>query len=188
MSENENDILELIRIWVWSGFYDTSLASEMLEDQLSEAWEDVDAGRVRKALADAFAEKARVEKTWPPETDCDRLDRVFAQLNAQGICALQNAGYTMSDGIADVSEELARHPRGHFQGYCFYHGQDLERALAGLGLMLAFGDLREDKNKSVLVGKSIQAAFERAGFRTSWDGTAATRIDVLQIDWKRRLR
>ena len=42
--------------------------------------------------------------TWPAVTDCDRLDQAFAALNARGIIALQNAGYTQSDGYGDISQ------------------------------------------------------------------------------------
>ena len=49
----------------------------------------------------------------------------------------------MSDGLSDISEYLAENGRDGILGYCFYHGQDLERAIAGGGLMLAFGDLED---------------------------------------------
>src|SRR5262245_35920175 len=87
-----------------------------------------------------LAGKATAEKTWPHVTDCDRLDPVFTELDRGGVFALQNAGDTMSDGCSDVGERLAERDR-NLKGYCFCHGQDLERAVAGSGLMLAFGNL-----------------------------------------------
>ena len=186
MSENELEITALIHFWLWSGYYTPTLATEMLEDQLSEAWGDVDAPKMRRSLTDVYREKAEAEKHWPPETDCDRLDRAFTQLEMQGVCAVQNAGYTQSDGHAEVAHALQELGRDRFHGYCFFHGQDLERAIAGSGLLLAFGDLNDEAAKTVLVGQKIVAvlaSFE--GFTTNWDGKGTSRIDV-RIDWKRR--
>jgi hypothetical protein len=186
MSENEQDIAAQIRFWAWSGYYGLEMASEMLEDQLSEAWGDVDAEKMRRSLAEAFREKADAEARWPAETDCDRLDRAFAQLEKLGICAVQNAGYTQSDGHAEVAHALEELGRKRFHGYCFFHGQDLERAISGSGLLLAFGDLGADPAKTVQVGQKIVSVLAAEGFTTTWDGKDTSRIDV-RIDWKRRM-
>lgn len=118
-------------------------------------------------------------------TDCDRLDEAFQALEGRGILALQNAGYTMSDGHDDAREVLIHEP-GRYQGYCFYHGQDLERAVEGRGLMIAFGHAEGDVPDKVKVGLAVKEELERVGFATEWDGTADRRINVPGIRWERR--
>src|SRR5215470_2473451 len=138
MSKTDEDILAFIKTWVWSGFYGADDIQEMIGEVLEHA---ADEAMLRAAVEPELATKANAEKTWPRVTDCDRLDAVFAELDREGIIALQNAGFTISDGHSDVGERLAERDRDQVKGYCFYHGQDLERAVAGGGLMLAFGDL-----------------------------------------------
>lgn len=182
MNDDEKYVRESIRTHVWSGFYDRADTEQMMEEILEG---DVDADEMRRFIASEFAAKAAAERTWPKETDCDRLDRAFAELHRSGICALQNAGYTMSDGHSDVAEVLHAEGFDRFRGYCFYHGQDLERAVAGQGLMLAFADLNDDRAAKTAVGREVIAVLTRAGFKPEWNGDSERRID-LPIDWKRR--
>ncbi|HEY4371813.1 MAG TPA: hypothetical protein VGN52_07800 [Burkholderiales bacterium] len=189
MNENESEISEVLRYWIWSGFYGEDEVQEMLDDLLEEEAEEgmqADEDTLRDYISEEFERKADAEADWPEVTDCDRLDAVFAAMEDEGICALQNAGNTLSDGLSDVAQAL--HERGpeHYYGYCFYHGQDLERAIDGNGLTLAFGDLDDNPVKMVRVGEAVVAALQAAGFETVWDGTADKRIDIPKIDWKRR--
>lgn len=187
MNDAEQEILDAIKTWVWSGFHAPtevdSMIDEMLEDDLED---DVDEGLLRAAALAEFDKKRAAEKGWPSVTDCDRLDKAFAILNGGGVIAIHNAGYTMSDGHEEVAEALqARDDRGP-QGYCFYHGQDLERALAGEGLMLAFGGIRADRGESLKVGQMICQALRAAGLGVAWAGDPETRISLPSFDWKRR--
>lgn len=182
----EQDTLSMLKVWVWSGFHGEADAAEMLEDHLSEEDAIADPEAIRRALAAEFKAKFTAETSWPKETDCDRLDRVFEALNAQGICALQNAGYTQSDGFSDVSEVIHEEGRENYRGYCFYHGQDLERAINGHGLLLAFGDLDQSETRSIAIARAIVEALAKERFVTKWDGTTKQRIDIRNIAWKRR--
>lgn len=183
MNETEIYIVDSIKKWVWSGYYSPEDTHEMLDDILEE---EADENAMREAIDAAFEKKALEEKSWPIVTDCDRLDSVFEKLDERGICACQNAGYTLSDGYADVSEALAYRGQENYHGFCFFHGQDIERALEGQGLSIAFGDLNDDTEKTVEVGHSVKQAFEEAGFDIEWDGTAETRLNVPKINWQRR--
>jgi len=150
---------------------------------------ELDAAEVVAAVDAALASLARDKATWPAVTDCDRLDQAFATLDALGIIALQNAGYTQSDGYDDVRQSYDEHPdRDRVIGYCFYHGQDLERAVQGVGLYLAFGpiDARDEATQGPRIGAMIVEEFTRAGFTVQWDGTFTKRIYIPTIDWKRR--
>ncbi len=183
MTDDEEYVRNAIKTHVWSGFHDQADTEQMMEEILEG---EVDPEEMRRFIVSEFAAKVAAEKSWPAETDCDRLDQVFTALDAAGICSLQNAGYTMSDGHSDIGEKLDERGMKNFHGYCFYHGQDLERAVNGEGLMLAFGDLKADPANKTKVGHEICAIVEKAGFKTDWNGDPETRITIPKLDWKRR--
>lgn len=185
MNENENYIADAIHSWVWSGFYDAAGVNDMLDDIMEE---DVDEEEMRSLINQKFYEKKKQERTWPAITDCDRLDAAFEELTSLSIIAIHNAGYTMSDGLDDVSEIHSRMPQGSCRGYCFYHGQDVERAVNGHGLSLAFGDMKDtDEGKTEIaniIGKTLQAH----GLSFEWDADTNTRMNIPGIHWQRKLK
>ena len=183
MNETDAYILNAIKDWVWSGFYSPDEVDEMIDDILED---DADEAMLRSAVAPEFDKKAAAEASWPATTDCDRLDQAFEELNSRGVIALHNAGYTMSDGTSDVSEVLHERGRKGIKGYCFYHGQDVEGAVAGRGLVIAFGDLDDDKAKKTLVGRLVSDVLQEFGFAVEWNGDPETRLNIPALDWKRR--
>lgn len=183
MTDTNEYILNAIKHWVWSGFYGPDEVQEMIADILEE---DADESMLRDAVGQEFAAKSAAEVSWPDRTDCDRLDIAFAALNRSGIIVLANAGYTMSDGIDDVGEVLRAKERSKVKGYCFYHGQDVERAIDGGGLMIAFGDLDGDKLKKVEIGNIVRGMLESQGFKVDWNGDSETRLHIPQFEWQRR--
>ena len=181
MSETDQYILESIRNWVWSGFYSADEVDAMIDDILED---DADEDMLRAAVGPEFDRKKKAEEGWPETTDCDRLDAVFESLGKSGVLCLHNAGYTMSDGHSDAVELLDDQPRNRYSGYCFYHGQDVERAVNNGGLFLAFDSVNgSDKLK---VGLAVKGQLEAAGFAVEWNGSAETRICIPAFDWKRR--
>jgi hypothetical protein len=182
------DTLREIEGFVRSGFEERDRIIEII-CQERYAPGELDEAEVTAAVDAAFASLARDKTTWPTTTDCDRLDGVFAALNTRGIIALQNAGYTQSDGYDDVVQIYAeRSDRDTIIRYCFYHGQDLDRAVQGQGLHLAFGpmDAQKEQTEGPRIGAMIADELTRAGFAVTWNGTFAQRIFVPVIDWKRR--
>ena len=183
MNETDEYILHAIENWVWSGFYDADEVDSMIDDILED---DADEAMLRAAVVSEFNKKTAAEASWPDTTDCDRLDQAFAKLNSRGIIALHNAGYTMSDGLGDVSEVLDERGRAGINGYCFYHAQDLERAVEGGGLMIAFGAFDDDKLKKTKIGHLVKDVLHESGFTVEWNGDPESRLNLPEIDWKRR--
>ena len=183
MNDATRYILDAIKSHVWSGFSSPAVVDQLIDDLLEG---DADEAFLRAAVGPEFARKQAAEATWPQTTDCDRLDAAFETLNVHGIIALQNAGYTLSDGISDVAEVLHTRGREGVQGYCFYHGQDLERAMAGEGIMLAFGSLDDDQTHKLAVGQRVREILESCGFTVQWNGDSETRLNLPGLDWKRR--
>jgi len=91
-----------------------------------------------------------------------------------------------SDGQEDVGQALRERGRPGIKGYCFYHGQDLERAVNGEGLFLAFGDLDAIAEQKKAVGEQIKACLERHGFEVEWNGDPERRMAIVKLEWKRR--
>lgn len=183
MTEDEQYVADHIALWVGCGFYSGEEIEEMMLDI---AAEDCDIAALTSLIGPALQRKLNEERDWPAVTDCDRLDQVFDELHEGGICALSNAGYTMSDGHADVAEALAAGPDGHYRGYCFYHGQDVERAVKGHGVMIAFGHVRGDPQRDQRIGQAVAEALSEAGFTVEWDGSSRQRINLSGFRWQRR--
>ena len=182
------DLRESIERDVAAGFLSPEDVVESAIDYLSD---EVDPERLRPAAerltASALAAHAEAEKTWPAVTDCDRLDRAFAGLEADGIVARHDFSCCGSCGAAeilDVMENVAAGGRP-VRGYTFYHAQDTEGAVDGYGLYLNYGTADDDEAAAVAVARDVVAALEHQGLAPRWDGSWSTRIFV-PLDWKRR--
>jgi hypothetical protein len=102
---------------------------------------------LQAAIEEAFSRREAEMQSWPSTTDCDRLRKAFDVLDKQGIVALENCGYTQDDGIRRASlVALARDEVGAVSndGYCFFHSQDVQHAVEGGRLHLAFGTFKDD--------------------------------------------
>lgn len=182
------EVLEEISTLVRSGFYDKRrLLTIFLEEMYAPG--ELGKAAVTSAIDQATKEWNREKKSWPDVTDCDRLDTAFEKLSKRGVIVLQNAGYTQSDGYEDFQSAYRRHRRKSLViGYCFYHGQDLERAVRGGGLYVAFGPVDPDDEETggPKVGEVVREELERAGLGVKWDGTFATRILIPSFEWQKR--
>jgi hypothetical protein len=182
------ETLEEISALVRSGFYDKERLMEIFcEGRYAPG--ELDRDDVSAAIDSQFAQLETEKKAWPAVTDCDRLDSVFAAMNKRGIIALQNAGYTQSDGYSDFLQAYKNHPdKSSVIGYCFYHEQDLERVVRGDPLFLAFGPLDPDDEelKGPEIGRIVREELERAGLKVDWDGTFENRLSVPNLVWQRR--
>ena len=183
MDDSNEYVANSIRMWVWSGFYTYEDMDEMVDDIIEE---DCDVAALKALILPELQRKLDAELTWPPLTACDRLDSVFYRLHEEGICALSNTGYTLSDGFSEVAEALDQAPDDHYHGFCFYHGQDVERAVEGDILLIAFGAIGEDPALSLNVGRQLVAALSAAGFEVVWDETVERRVEIHHFTWQRR--
>ena len=183
MSDIDQYILDAIQTFVWSGFHTPEDVQRLIGELLEEG---ADEAMLRAAVLPEFEKKARAERTWPAETDCDRLDAAFEALEDQGILALHNAGNTMTDGHEDAAAILEESGGDAFVGYCFYHGQDVERAIAGGGLLIAFDHVQGDVPEKKTIGQAVRAALQAENLVTDWNGDPETRINLPNFEWKRR--
>ena len=167
--ENADDLLESIS----EMFYD--------EDDFDEEWlkHEIDS-RLKKHKADSLK--------WEKPTDFDRLVKAFDELNKNKIVSLHRAGYTKSDGESDCSEIIdeLKELGINAKGYCYYHTQDLERAI-GEEKMLFIGFDSYNRNDELAkeVAEKIISVLADNGFNTKWNGSIDTRIEILNINWKK---
>ena len=183
-TETQTEIASMVR----SGFYGRQRLIEVFTEEMYAPGE-LDANDVVSAIDAQFAEYEKEKLTYPATTDCDRLDVAFAKMNERGVIAIQNAGYTQSDGYDDVGEVYSQHSeKESILGYCFYHGQDLERAISGDGLYFAFGpvDPANEQTVGVDVGEIVREELENAGLSVDWDGTFEKRLSVPKLNWQKR--
>jgi hypothetical protein len=181
--------LASVRRFVWSGLYDP----EEVAIILSESWPGpgkLEVPWLRKEVKKEAARKQAEEATWPATTDCDRLDRAFAAMEAAGLVVEQDAGQTKSDGLEietkAYEDAVDDGEADGIVGYCYYHGQDLDRVMESGDLWLAVGDFDGDEKSSVEIGRTVQRALEDAGFAVQWSGSVQERILVRGIRWQRR--
>ena len=121
----------------------------------------------------------------PARTDCDRLDRAFAALEASGVLARQDFSCCMTCGSYQLWQEMkAVPPTRAVRGYVFYHEQDTDSAAAG-GLCLRYGSADGTNESTQALGRHIVAALRAEGLRTEWNGCTDKCI-VVQLAWKRR--
>ena len=182
------DTIEEISLFVQAGFEDRERLLEIFLEELY-APGDLDTQEVEVALDLEIARHEAEKASWTEATDCDRLERAFATLRGHGVIALHNAGNTQSDGYSDFQEALGDDPDpSRVQGYCFYHWQDVERAILGQGLYLAFGpaDPKDEESRGPAVGSIVASTLKDEGLKVEWDGSFEERILIPGFLWKRR--
>ena len=181
----------LVNEWIWYGYSSAETIHRWIGEN-DAAGDGFDLAWIQGFADRTLARKRAAEVQWPSRTDNDRLDAAFASLNRQGICAVQWAGDTMQDGeqaVADALEEAteAEVPEDHYWACCFFHSQDMDRALDGQGLLLAFGALGSDEEAdSVRVGQLVCEVLQQEGLATPWNGRADSRIELPSLRWQRR--
>lgn len=185
--EDENFIhyRESIRIRIWSGFDNEDVVTETFNGWLLDDEAAPHVKALRLCADHEFSTKRAAELTWPIETDCDRLDAIFKQLDSEGILALADAGYTTSDAHADAWDAINRSPKGRYAGFCYYHGQDVERVVDGLPLWLGFDAVDKSEASKRDIGERVRAALA-AAFKVKWNGDPESRIEITELKWQRR--
>jgi ethanolamine utilization protein EutQ (cupin superfamily) len=156
---------------------------EEMQDEISEKW-------IREMIKQKFSELRASSKSWPKPTDTERLAVAFNNLCKRKIVALHNAGYTTSDGEDEVIE-VERELRSHgivSDGYCFYHEQDLERAIDpdDRSLWIAYQKVNnEDENVTLEVGRIVAEELRKQGFTVNWNDDVNEKIEVQNIRWQK---
>ncbi|PTL81258.1 NusA N-terminal domain-containing protein [Vitiosangium sp. GDMCC 1.1324] len=190
-SERQREYLrEQVEIAVRGGYLDEEEVLAFVKERVEDELRTSDATEEFLAYARRLLEEHRAEEAgWSGPTTNDAIDRAFEELNRQGIIALQNAGYTLSDGWDDVAAAKAERYEP-VRGSTFFHGQDVERGVLGMGLMLVFGsferDPKLDEEASLAIAREVRETLARHGVETEWNGSVKTRISIPPFPWRKR--
>jgi len=174
-----------ISILIDSRFYTPNEILEIIEEQFID--EEISLDEIENIVSAKYDEKIAREKKWIRPTDFDRLKECFNQLNKSNIIAVHNAGYTIDEGVQD-SFEVFHHLKAkdiNPEGFCFYHFQDIERAIESELLNIAFGDFENSEKKALEIGKKIADILKNNGFLVSWNEDVNTRIEINPFKWEK---
>jgi len=157
------------------------------DEEISECTYDEIYIHAQRILVDVSVRRWIEERNWA-ETDNDRLDRAFAELEKQGIVARQNFTCCGSCGWAEIGDEIEKAERkGHtVTGCTFYHSQDTDHAMEGGNIYLAFGSTTDETEDTLTIGRRITEVLRSAGFTVEWDGMESHTIVITGICWQRR--
>jgi hypothetical protein len=168
--ENQDELFESIR----DVFYD--------EEDFDDEW-------LRQAIDDRYIRYQKEAAKWEKPTAFDKLAIAFDQLAKERIVALHKAGHTKSDGVEDCMEVVntLAEQQIAMKGYCYYHSQDLARAVDPeiKSLFLGFDSVERNDDAAIVVANTIIDILQRNGFEISWPGTVEQRIEIPNIDWKK---
>lgn len=167
--ENEDDLVENL----------TMLFSD--EDDFNQDWMNNEIKvRFKKHQADSL--------NWKKPSDFDRLVKSFDELNSKEIVALHNTGYTRQEGEEDSFKvraklmEIGINPKG----YCYYHGQDLERAIGEEKMLfIGFDSYNQDDELAKEIAEEIIEVLNKNNFNTKWNNSLDTRIEISNINWNK---
>lgn len=190
MSEDQQFIFDSIYTQVRSGFYSlediqNNIIEEIedngFEDEISEDW-------AYKQINAVNEELLKESESWGENTQTNRLIAAFDELAESKIIALHYTGYTMDDGEYEVIEveRTLNDNNEKSEGYCFYHGQDLERAVRGDGLNISFQKINNESDVvSKEIAKKIVAVLEKHDLNVDWNGKASSKILLPEFKWQR---
>lgn len=190
MSEDQQFIFDSIYTQVRSGFYSleeiqANIIEEIedngFEDEISEEW-------AYKQIESVNNDLLKESESWHEITPTKRLIAAFDELAESKIIAIHYPGYTTDDGEYEVTEiERALIDNNEkSEGYCFYHGQDLERAVRGEGLYISFQKINNESDVVCKeVAKKIILVLEKHDLKVDWNGKANSRILLPEFKWQK---
>lgn len=135
-----------------------------------------------------LAHKKR-ELEWKFATDPDRLARIFAGLERQGILARERYADCRKCGMADIRlerEDLIEKGK-RIVGYVFFTDQDVEGISDSGELVLEYGSFREEEDATKAIGVRIAEVLRKDGFSVvdESDGDEAYLV-LTDLNWQKR--
>ena len=184
----KNEALEQLELEIGFGFDNEQELFESIRDIFYNE-DDFDEDWLRKTISEKYNQRQKKSSTWIRPNDFDRLAKSFDQLIRDKIVCLHKAGYTKQDGEGDCMETIERLNELGIKaiGFCYYHSQDLARAVDKdtKNLYLGFDSPTHDDNMALQVANKIISTLKENSFEVNWTGTVDQRIEIKNIDWQK---
>ena len=191
MTENKQFIFDSIYNQVRMGFRSLSEIKDAIleeiedngfEEEISESW-------AFQCITEAYDTLLSESKHCSHPTDTEKLIKAFDELCAINIIALHNAGYTTSDGEYEVVEieKALRQKQSPSEGYCFYHEQDLSRAITpeNSSLYIAYQKIENtDDSVTLKVGQKVVEILTKNGLKVEWKDDVNSKILLPDFKWQ----
>ncbi|QEC77305.1 DUF6891 domain-containing protein [Mucilaginibacter ginsenosidivorax] len=159
----KDEALEQIKLDIKFGFENEQQIFEGLEDMFYDE-DDIDEEWLKQTIHQRYNQHQKEALQWIKPTGFDRLARAFDQLIVQKIVCLHNAGYTKQDGEGDCMETIERLDELGVKaiGFCYYHAQDLARAVDPdtRNLYLGFDSVTQNDDEALQVAQMIVTALK----------------------------
>lgn len=186
--QQKEEALEQLDIDIKSGFEnEEEIVDGMLDMFYDEP--DIDEDWLRKIIEEKYQQHQAASQTWTRPTDFDRLAMCFDQLIKEGIVCLHQAGFTKQDGEGDCMETIERLKELGIKskGFCYYHSQDLARAVDEeiRNLYLGFDSSSQNDEEALQVAGKIVTTLRDNNFEVQWPGSVDQRIEIRNINWQK---
>ncbi|WP_405570884.1 DUF6891 domain-containing protein [Winogradskyella sp. Asnod2-B02-A] len=169
------------------GFYDANGLFESISDMFYDE-NDFDETWLKNEIHLRLKKHQIESLNWKKPTGFDRLVVSFDTLIKDKIVALHKAGYTRQDGEGDCAEIIEELSNNGIKvlGYCYYHTQDLERAIGDeQNLFIGYDSYNHNDELAMDVANKIVKTLESNGFNVNWNGSLETRIQITDINWQK---
>ena len=166
--EIKQEALEQIDLDIKFGFEDEPRLFDSIRDMFYEE-EDFDEHWLQQVISQKFKQHQFDSISWKHPTDFERLAKIFDDLiSNEKIVCLHNAGYTKSDGEGDCLQTIDRLSELGIKatGYCYYHSQDLGRAVDPeiRNLYLRFDSPTRNDSEALIVAKKVVDKLKKIWF------------------------
>jgi hypothetical protein len=140
---------------------------------------------VQKLTKQQIRQHLYIQNSWVGKTDCDKIDDAFAVLEARGIFARQNVAVNEKSGRDEI-RKLVKAEDAEPEGFVFFTARDTENAVEFGEIAFSFGAFNGSKETTLGVGDKVVKALRDAGLEAKWSGEMHDRIEIAEIDWKKR--
>jgi len=185
----ESDLLDYATIDVAAGYAGREVIIAGLVEVLETDYPRPALEAAAPRIVDELLAAHRAEEaTWRGVTDCDRIDRAFAALDAAGILARQSYQDCSACAMAMIDGELeaaAAREAPRLRGYALFTDQDVETAVQEGVLAITHGDRDGTDAGRLAIGHEVVRALRDAGLEVEWSGDLDHRIRV-DVTWHRR--
>lgn len=185
--EIKEEILEQLKKDILFGFENEKELFESINDMFYD-YEELDTNWLKKEIDLRLKTHQTESLKWEKPTDFERLAKSFNELNKEGIVSLHKAGYTRQDAEGDCLEIIDELKNIGIlaKGYCYYHTQDLERAIGQeKTLFIGYDSHNQNDELAMEVAKKIVDVLKKNGFTIKWNNSLDTRIEISEINWKK---